>query len=480
MEEKAVRGFSWTIAGLGISKGLATITTLVLAALLTPSDFGLVAIGLIVVNLVTWFGGSSFGSTLIVHQDLDKRGQGTVLSLSLLGAAGGALATLATAPVLAGALHQPRLTAVIATLSISVLISGSTGFYESLLQTHLEFRRRFVALTTQTAAFTVTSITLAALGAGVWSLVAGSVLSTVLFTVTLMALAPYRVAPAWDRGRVRVLFATGSGFAVQGLTAFIRQNADVVAVGRAFNAASVGFYAMAFRLGDLTYSALADPITRVTFPAFARSLARDDDIRPAFLTVVRIVALFTVPCGVILSAASGPFTRTFFGPEWAPMIGVLAIVGLWAALHPVEATLRWLLNSLGCAAAVGRVALFVLIPLVIGLVVVVGYGDLALVAVVPLADTLVSFGIITVLIGRHARLPVASLGRALAPVAGAGAVSWSVTRLTADALGDVAAVLALAGATAAGIVVFVLVVLLADRPLIVSAIAQGARILRSR
>lgn len=480
MEDKAVRGFSWTFLGLGLSKGLATVTTVVLAALVAPSDFGLVTIGLVVVNFVSWFGGSSFGATLIVHQDLDERGQGTVLSLSLLGGAASAIGIVALAPVLSDALRQPRLTAVLAVLAIAVQLSGLTGFYESLLQSELRFRRRFVALFVQTATFSATAVTLAALGAGVWSLVAGQVLSVTLFATVLIALAPRRITPAWDRREVGRLFSTGGGFALQGITAFIRQNVDVMAVGRSFGASSVGFYAMAFRLGDLTYSALADPIARVTFPAFARSLARDEDVRPAFLAVLRVVALITVPCGVILSAAGEPFTQTFFTPEWAPMVSVLGVAGIWAAVRPVEATLGWLLNSLGLAGVVGRVAVFVIVPLVVGLVLVVDSGNLAMVALVPLADTLLYLGILTVLVGRHAGLPAASLGRALAPVALAGAVCWAVTRLYAEALGDAPALLALAGATIAGGVVFLLVVLLLDRPLIRSAVAQGARVLGRR
>lgn len=480
MEDKAVRGISWTFLGLGVSKSVALLTTIALAALVSPSDFGLMAIGLIVVNFVSWFGASSFGGALIVHQNLDEPGQGTVLSLSVLGAAAAALLTLACAPVLARTLHQPRLAGVVAVLAISVLISGLSAFYEAQLQNHLEFRRRFLALTTQTATFSAVSLVLAALGAGVWSLVAGQVVSVTLFTAALIALAPRRIRPTWDRAQARVLFASGCGFALQGLTSFIRQNIDVVAVARTFSSASVGFYTMAFRVGDLTYSALADPIARVTFPAFARGLARDDDIRPGFLTALRIVSLVTVPCGVILSAASGPFTHTFFGPAWEPMVAVLGIVGVWAAIHPAQATLGWLLNSLGRAGAVGRVAVFVLAPIVLALVLVVGYDDLALVALVPLADTLVSLGILTVLVGRHAGLPAAALARAVAPVALAGSVAWVVTRFCADGLAGVPALLALVGAAGAGGAAFLMVVLIADRPLIRSAATQTARVLGRR
>ena len=154
-------------------------------------------------------------------------------------------------------------------LSISVMVGGVASFYDSLLQSQLEFRRRFAGLATQTVSFTVVSITLAATGAGVWSLVVGQLVSQALFAIVLVVLAPRRVVPRWDGAIARRVFSTGQGFFTQGVTVFIRQNADTVIVGRAFSAAAVGYYSMAFRLGDLTYSALADPIARVTFPAFA-------------------------------------------------------------------------------------------------------------------------------------------------------------------------------------------------------------------
>ena len=480
MEERAIRGFSWTFLGVGLSKAIATVTTIVLAALLTPRDFGVVAIGLIVVNFVAWFGGASFGSTLVVHQELDRRGQGTVLTLSLLGATASALAIVAVAPLLASVLHQPRLVAVLSTLAISVVLSGLTAFYESLLQRELEFRRRFVATSTQTASYAVVSISLAAAGAGVWSLVIGQVLSVTLFALTLVALAPHRVLPAWDRERVAPLFATGRGFALQGLTAFVRQNVDTLAVGRSFGAASTGFYSMAIRLGDLTYAAITDPIARVTFPAFARSRARGEDVRPAFFSVLRLVAVLTVPCGVVLSAASVPFTRLFFNASWAPMAGILGILGIWAAIRPVEATLGWLLNSMGRAREVARVSVWVLVPLVAGLVLIVQFDDVRLVALVPVADTLLSLVILTTLVGRHAGVAASALARSLAPIALAGAVSWAATAATAAALAGAAAVVGLVAAIVAAAVSFVLVLLLLDRALVATTLAQGAALIGRR
>ncbi|MCW3003968.1 MAG: oligosaccharide flippase family protein [Conexibacter sp.] len=476
MEDKAVRGVPWTFLGLAVSKTVTTLTTLVLARLVDPADFGLMAIGLIVVNFLFWFGGISFGATLVVHQELDRRQQGTVFSLALLGTIAATAVAAGLAPVAASVMHQPKLTGVLLTLSIAVLISGVASFYESLLQSQLEFRRRFAALAVQTASFSAAAITLAALGAGVWSLVAGQLVSMGLFAVVLVVLAPYRVVPSWDRAVVRTVFGTGRGFFTQGVTVFIRQNVDTVMVGRSFGASAIGYYSMAFRFGDLTYSAIADPIARVTFPAFARSRAAEDDVRPAFLTVIRLVALATVPVGVLLSAAGAPFSALFFGPAWAPMGGVLAVVGLWAAVRPVESTLSWLLNSLGRAGAVGWVALVVLAPLIVGLVLAVGSGDLRLVACVPLADTLISFSILIVLVRRHADVPPWDLWRALRGVVLCGAIDWVVTRVVADALAEQGAFAALSLAFGAGLGAFLVALSVVDRALLATTVRQVARV----
>ncbi|HMJ34651.1 MAG TPA: oligosaccharide flippase family protein [Baekduia sp.] len=476
MEEKAVRGVSWTFLGLAVSKTVTTLTTLILARLVDPADFGLMAIGLIVVNFLFWFGGISFGATLVVHQELDRRQQGTVLTLALLGTVAATAVSAGLAPVAASVMHEPELTGVLLALSVAVLIGGPASFYESLMQSQLEFRRRFAALAVQTASFAAVAIPLAALGAGVWSLVVGQLVSMGLFAIVLVALAPYRVAPSWDREVARTVFGTGRGFFTQGVTVFIRQNVDTVAVGRSFGATAIGYYSMAFRFGDLTYSAIADPIARVTFPAFARSRAADDDVRPAFLTVIRIVALATVPFGVLLSAAGAPFTALFFGPDWAPMAGVLAVVGLWAAVRPVESTLSWLLNSLGRAGAVGWVSVVVLVPLIVGLVVAVQSRDLRLVACVPLADTLISFSILTVLVQRHAAVSPRDLWSALRGVALCGAVDWAVTRVVADALAGQGAFVALALALAAGLGAFLVGLVVVDRELLATAVRQVARV----
>lgn len=480
MEEKAIRGVSWSFLGLGLNKVVGLSTSLILARLLLPSDFGLMAIGLVAINFLFWFGGISFGAALVIHQELDRRGQGTVFTLSVGAASAAAAIAVGLAPVAARTLHQPRLTGVLDWLALAVLLGGIISFYDALLLRELEFQRRFWATTTASMLGSVLSIVLAVAGAGIWSLVAGQLFAAAISATALVAVAPARIAPRWDPAVARKVARSSRGYITQGVTVFIRQNIDTVMVGRWFSAASIGFYSMAFRLGDLTYSTLADPVARVTFPAFARGRARNEDVRPSFLGVIRLVALFAFPAGLLLSAASRPFTETIFGANWGPMVGPLTVVGIWAAVRPVEATIAWLLNALGRAGTVGWVALIVLGPLAAGLAVAVRSGKLELVALVPLADTILSLGILTVLARRHAQVQPRDIWRAVRPVFLSGAGLWAITRVVAGALGGLPPLVALAGCVLAGLGAYVASLWVIERDLLPVSFRQITRVLRRR
>jgi len=335
-----------------------------------------------------------------------------------------------------------------------LLISGWSSFYEVILQRELEFKRRFTALIVQSAVIAGVSITLAALGAGVWALVAGQVSALLAFGIVCYTLSPVRVPFAFDRSQARSLFSTGSGFLLQNVAIFARQNTDYIVVGRAFGAAQVGFYSMAYRLGDLTYWAVADPVARVTFPSFSKTLGEGGDIRPSFLSVLRLVALVACPMGILLSGTAEPFTRSLLGERWEPMIGALGVLGLWAAIRPVETTVNWLLNSIGQAKPIGVFSVAVLVPLVPAFVAAAVLGDIRTVAWVVLGDVLVSLAVMCFYAKSRGGVPYRDQWGSVAPIAFACVPTWAASRAVSEALEGSAPGLTFAAAVTAGVVAY--------------------------
>lgn len=475
MHLKAIRGVPWTIASYGASKAVNVITTIVLARLVAPSDFGLVALASLALNLLSFVKDFGLGQTMVIRLDLDRRQLGTVFTLMNLLSIGLAVAAALVAPLVAGFFDEPRLTPVLQVMAGLLLISGTSSYYETVLEREMEFRRRFVALGLQSVATAVVAIPVAILGAGVWSLVAGQIAGLATLGVVAYALSPFHVRPGFDRTVVRSLFDTSSGFLLQNVAVFGRQNLDYIVVGKNFGPASVGFYSMAFRLSDLPFWAISDPVSRVTFPSFSRTHAEGGEVRGAFLSVSRLVALVSCPVGVILSAAAMPFTAAVFGSNWTPMVGPLAVLGLWAAIRPIDSTLTWFLNSVGHARVVGIYSFAVIAALIPAFILAAHFGSITTVAWVVTADSFSSLVFLLVMIRLRANVSYGEQWRSLQPVLIACVPTWLVGRLLSDLLSSAPSLLTLIAAVTGSLGVYLGTLALVSPGTIAESLQQVGR-----
>jgi PST family polysaccharide transporter len=473
----AVRAVPWTFLSYGVTKAISVATTLVLARLLVPADFGVVALASLVIGGLAVVRELGLGATYVVRQDLDRRGEGTVLTLMLTSNTLVAAATAAAAPLVGLVFDDPRLSGVLAALCIGLVLAGPGNFYTTLLQRELRFRARFFTDLAQSVAYAAVAIAAAAAGAGVWSLVIGQVVASVTFTLTLLLAAPYRVRPAFDRGQAAPLVREGTQFIAQGGLSYAQQNADYFAAGVALSPTQVGFYSMSYRLAELPYLAIADPVASVTFPAFARRRHEGRPVAAAFLTALKLVALVTVPLGIVLSAAARPFTEVMLGDQWLPMVGALSVLGLLAGLRTVHVTIAWFLNSVGQAAMMSRVSAATLVPLVPALLLAAELEGIRGIAWVMVADVAVAVALLAWVSARRAAVPLRDQLAALRGVAAGAAVGWGAGRAAVALLEDAPALAELAGAAAAVGCAYAATVALVDRDALPELWRQGARAL---
>ena len=197
---------------------------------------------------------------------------------------------------------------------------------------------------------------------------------------------------------------------------------------------------MGFRFGELTYVGVAEPVTQVTFPAFARMRERGEDWRGSFLTVLRLVALVTFPIGAFFSGAAEPIVDTLFGDKWEATIGPLAVFGVWAMLKPLEGTFGWLLNSLEQQARLATLRAIALIPFVPALMIAADRSGITAVAWVMVAHMAGLTVAVALMVRARGGVSLRDQLRAIAPPAVGAAVAWAATRGTAVALDDAAPV----------------------------------------
>ena len=476
MEDKAIRGVPWSLLSFGANRVVTLLTTLVLARLLVPEDFGVFALAVLFVAVFTLLGELGLGSAMVLRQDLDDRARGTVLTLMLSVSALLAVVVLAGAPLAAELFDEPRLTGPLRVLSVVVLLFGLTWFYDVSLQRELEFRTRFIAQATQTTVYAAVALTAAAADQGVWALVFGQLAGTVAWAGALLASARTRIRPAFDRTVARTVLGSGRGFMAQGGLAFVKQNGDYAVVGHALGSGGLGVYSLAFRLAELPYWAIADPVAKVTFPAFARMRERGEDVSDAFLTTLQLVALVATPAAVLLSGAAEPFTRAVLGERWLEITGPLTVLALWGAVRPVHSTTGWLLNSIGRPGLLARVSAATLTLMLPGLILAATLSGLQAVAWVVLAEMVVAALVLAGLVARHAGVPLRRQWRALRPVLVAAPAAWLATSLIAHVAVDLPAAACLLVSLAAGTLAYAGALQLVEPGLAVRVLGQARRI----
>lgn len=476
MEEKAVRGARWTTLSVASNKIITLGTTIVLARLLVPSDLGLLALAALAVGTLSLVNDLGMWGALVLHQDFSRRAQGTVLTIMVVSRTVLTAAALVFAQFADGIFDEPRLTGVLSALSATILIGSVTWFYDALLHRELEFGKRFASEIANSFVYTVVAISLAALGAGVWSLVVGQIVALLVQTAMVVSLSPYLVRPAYDREARRKAVASGRGFVVQGGVAFLSQNADYFAVGKVLGAAQLGLYSMAYRLGMVPAGAIADPASQVTFPSFARMRNRGEDIARPFLSVLRLVALAACPLGLLLSATADPFTEALLGHKWAGMVGALTVLGIWGTVRPVQLTIAWLLNSMDEANLMGTIAAAFLVLLVPGVFLAANLSGIVAVAWVMTANLTCSLFVLSHLARTRAGVAIGRQWAAVRPVVVAAVPCWIAARLVADALDGAPAFVALVLACTAGLAAFAAVVTAMDRGALPDAVRQARRV----
>jgi O-antigen/teichoic acid export membrane protein len=387
---------------------------------------------------------------------------------------------LALAAPIGDAFDAPRLAPILRVMAPMFVIGGMNWFYESLLQRELDFRARFYSQAARTAVYAAVAVTLAAFGAGVWSLVVGHLAMDVAYAISLLALAPYRVSPAYRPGVARDALGSGRGFVLQGTAEFLQQNADYLAVGRILGVSRLGAYSMAYRLAEIPSGAVAVQVASVTFPSFVRMRQAGQDVTRAFVTSLRAVALATVPLGALMSGAADPFVDAVFGPKWVQMIGPLAVMGVWAAIRPLMVTLGWLLNSLGEQRFLGRLQLAVLPPHIGALVAAASFGNLTWVAWAMVAHMASMALLMAWLVDRRAGVAARVQARAVWPVLAAAAACWLAARLITTSVGSWPAALALGLAVGGGLLSYVTVIRALDPGLLRDTTRRLAAVARRR
>jgi teichuronic acid exporter len=346
----------WAFAMNWGQRALGAFFTFVLAALLGPHDFGVVAIAMIYIALAQVFLEQGFSTALIQREDLEPDHLDSAFWLNLVWCLVLAGLTVALSGWWAALNGAPELRAVVSVLSLLLVFEGLNIVQQAYLQRAGDFKK--LAVRTNIAALLggVAGVALALAGAGVWALVAQQLAMDAIALVLIWILSPWRPARRFSRRHARDLLGFSFHVFFANLGGFVNRRSDALLLGVFFGPVVVGIYRLADRFVDLLYDLTTRPVMLISLPLFSRLQQDREHLRDALETCLRLTLLLTVPTLLVLAACSD-FLLAVIGPEWEAGAGkaVIAFTGplLFALGRPgFRAVMLWLLGAASATAVV--------------------------------------------------------------------------------------------------------------------------------
>ncbi len=433
LARKTVKGVLWSALSFAGSKGITFLSTMVLARLLSPDDFGLMALGLVAIGYLETFGSLGVGNFVIYKQGEEEKTANLAFTLGLtvntLLTIGGFL----LAPWIANFFNRPSLTAILRTLSFTLLLMRLGSIHEARLKKSLHFRRTFYPEFGKTLAKALTSISLAWLGFGVWSLVAGQIAGSVTVSLIYWLVSGWRPRLAWDWRLSAGMVSYSFQIILVELMGMFQNNIDYLIVGKRLGAEPLGYYTMAFRIPELLIINICVIVSNALFPAYSHLQSHRDALQKGVLVTLQYVSLYTIPVGIGLSVLSAAFIPLAFGDNWQASVPLMQALAIYALFYSLSFNAGDVYKAIGRPDILNKLSVFQLIFIIPLLFFASNYGILyvAIAQVVGSATLmLVKLLVIKHLIG----LRLVDIVAALKPATLSGLLMLSVLMLLSELL----------------------------------------------
>ena len=336
LRERAVRGVAWSAVRNWGSRAVNLLVFIVLARLLAPEAFGLVALGTAYIALVRVFVDQGFADAIIQRKNLDDAHLDTAfwtnLGLSVAFTGG----TLLAADPIARLFGEPDLAPVIQGLSPSFIIAALAGVQQALFQRALDYRTLAIRELVAAGVGGVIGVGMAIAGFGVWSLVGYLLGERTAALIVLWIASDWRPGLQVSGTHFNDLFSFGISIVGTNLLDYANSRADNVIIGYVLGAQALGFYEIAYQLLRNGTQLITQTVSSVAFSTFSRIQESPERMRSGFYTATRTISVVAFPLFLGAAAIAPELVEMVFGAQWVPLSAqtfqVLAFIGV---LHSI-------------------------------------------------------------------------------------------------------------------------------------------------
>jgi teichuronic acid exporter len=336
LDASLVRGIAWTGGTRWLAHIIQWASTLLVARILSPEDYGLVGMAMVYIGLVTLFSEFGIGSAVLTLRDLSRQQIAQLNAVAVyVGFFGFAISCLVAFP-LGRFFDAPQLPPVVIAISVAFVVSAFRIVPLALLQRELRFKLISLIQMSQGITAAVCAVALAVSGFGYWTLVLATLVSTLTVTVLAVAVRPYEFArPHFQALRPALRFS--SHILGGRLSWFVYSNADLAIAGKMIGQTALGYYSFAASLASAPVDKITEMVHRVTPAVFATIQDDMPQLRRYMLRLTAGIALIAFPGTLGLGLVAADFVPLVLGEHWRGMIAPLRILAFYAAFRSITA-----------------------------------------------------------------------------------------------------------------------------------------------
>jgi len=364
LTQKTTKGIFWSGTSTVVTTTSSFLIIAILARILSPSDFGIIAIIMVVMNFAIMLSDLGIGMGVIQKKDITNEELSSFFFLNIFLGIISCVVIFCFSPILAKFFKSEELIVVLRLISFSFILISVGQIQKILLQKLMDFKNLAKVEIVGTITYGIISIYLAYKGLGVKSVVIGFLVRQTIEAILLWTARTFVPQLAFKPSKIKSLIKFGGYVTGERIVNYFSSNLDYIIIIKLFGNTTLGYYTLAHQLMIFPLAKISGVITRVIFPSFSIIQDNTQQLRMGYLKAIKYISFITFPMMVGLFIIAPEFVRVVYGVKWNPAIPVIRILCLVGILKSIGTIVGTIFYSQGRPDIGFKLNLFILITLV--------------------------------------------------------------------------------------------------------------------
>lgn len=347
LSQRVVRSGFWVMFSKIVERLLRFISSIIVARLLSPADFGLFGLACLALNILQTFTEPGINAALVQRQGRIEEYLNTAWTVSLIRKSAIFLILFIFSPLVAQFFNNPEASGVTKAVAFTVLLGGLSNIGVVYFTKDIDFRKQIVLNVSMILSSTMVTIILAYMLRNSWALVWGMLAGSLTNAIMTFVIHPYRPKFHLEWEKAKELFKFGRWVFGSSIIVFLLSQGDDIFVGKFLGTTMLGLYTMAFAIANIAATEISHTVSSIAFPMYAKAQEDKKLLKETFFRTLLITSFISLPVAGLIFSLSPLFTKLLLKEQWMPMVPVLQILTIGGGMRAIGACIGCLLQGVG-------------------------------------------------------------------------------------------------------------------------------------